>query len=290
MAKKVNKSKPQTININPNQPPPPKPKRQIGQYDKIFQENLAKLLPLLIKEVLKMDIVYREQLPTRVQHTEERDPDMPIEQYVVYIGNEKPKNITGYFKTTKMTHEYTVIDFSDIPYKVFLESNIPEVIVFSILGNLTGSTPKNVAIEAVQRINALESGELKKKKYFKQLRIVANIRNLAPLIDKVMENITQYFVPERDPWFNKGFQQGEEKKEVALKREFTALSLISPDHSVEKIARLLEVSVEYVEGIKNEVAQIRVLLETNTIAQTARLLGVPFDYVRKIKKELGFQA
>ena len=120
-----------------------------------------------------MDIVHREQLPTRVQHTEERepdilelvqlrdntrkalhievqlrdekdmnirladyylmlyriDPDMPIEQYVVYIGNEKPKNITGYFQTTKMTHEYTVIDFSDIPYKVFLESNIPEVIV-----------------------------------------------------------------------------------------------------------------------------------------------------------------
>ena len=41
------------------------------------------------------------------------------------------------------------------------------------------------------------------------MRIVANIRNLAPLIDKVMENITQYFVPERDPWFNKGFQQAD---------------------------------------------------------------------------------
>ena len=105
-----------------------------------------------------------------------------------------------------------------------------------------------------------------------------------------MENITQYFVPERDPWYNKGFQMGEEKQDKANKREFTALSLLTPDHSVARIARQLEVSVEYVEGIKKEVAQIRVLLETNTIAQTARLLGVPFDYVRKIKKELGFQA
>ena len=124
------------------------------------------------------------------------------------------------------------------------------------------------------------------------MRIVANIRNLAPLIDKVMENITQYFVPERDPWYNKGIAVGETKKDAANKREFTTRLLLKTDHSVELIALLVgdEVTAEYVEGIKNEVAQIRVLLETNTIAQTARLLGVPFDYVRKIKKELGFQA
>ena len=54
MAKRVKKPKPQTVNINPNQPQPTKPKPQVGQYDKIFQENLDKLLPLLIKEVLKI--------------------------------------------------------------------------------------------------------------------------------------------------------------------------------------------------------------------------------------------
>ena len=73
MAKKVNKPKAQTIGTNPN---PLKPKRQVGQYDKIFQENLSKLLPLLIKDVLGMDIVHKEQLPTRVQHTQERAPDI----------------------------------------------------------------------------------------------------------------------------------------------------------------------------------------------------------------------
>ena len=173
MAKKVNKPKPQAISIN--SPQPTKPKRQVGQYDKIFQENLSKLLPLLIKDVLGMDIVHKEQLPTRVQHTQERapdilervqlrdntrkalhievqlkdendmnmrladyylmlyriDPDIPIEQYVVYIGNEKPKHIMGYFQTDKMTHRYTVISFSDIPYELFLKSNAPEIVVFA---------------------------------------------------------------------------------------------------------------------------------------------------------------
>ena len=76
MAKKNNTPKPQTVNINSTQPQKPKPKKQSGQYDKIFQENLEKLLPLLIEKVLGMDIVHREQLPTRVQHTQERAPDI----------------------------------------------------------------------------------------------------------------------------------------------------------------------------------------------------------------------
>ena len=96
-------------------------------------------------------------------------------------------------------------------------------------------------------------------------------RSLAPLIDKVMENITQYFVPERDPWYNKGFQNGEEKQDQVNKREFTALFLISTDFPVEKIARLVERPVDYVEGIKKELTQIRILLETkNSITKTAR--------------------
>ena len=217
MAKKVSKSK-----------------RQVAQYDKIFQENLAKLLPLLIEKVLGMDIVRKEQLPTRVQHTEEREPDIlelvqlrdntrkvlhmevqlkdekdvnvrladyylmlyriapniPIEQYVVYIGNGKPKHITGYFQTDNMTHRYHVISFSDIPYELFLQSNVPEIIVFAILGDLGKTPPRDVAIATVQRINAVESGELRKKKFFKQLRIVANIRNLGTL-KKQLITVTQ---------------------------------------------------------------------------------------------------
>ena len=98
-----------------------------------------------------------------------------------------------------------------------------------------------------------------------------------------MENISQYFVPERDPWYNKGIAIGE----GASKREFTALSLISTDLSVEKIAHLVQRPIDYVEGIKKELTQIRILLETkNSITKTAQLVGVPFDYVKKIKQAL----
>ena len=102
-----------------------------------------------------------------------------------------------------------------------------------------------------------------------------------------MENITQYFVPERDPWYNKGFQLGEEKQAEVDKREFTALFLISTDFPVEKIARLVEKSIDYVETVKQELTQIRILLASkNSIRKTSQLMGVTFDYVKKIKQAL----
>ena len=102
-----------------------------------------------------------------------------------------------------------------------------------------------------------------------------------------MENITQYFVPERDPWYNKGFQMGEEKQAKVDKREFTARLLVKTGHSNELIAILADVPVDYVEAIKIELTQIRILLEAkNSITKTAKSVGVSFDYVKKIKQAL----
>ena len=76
---------------------------------------------------------------------------------------------------------------------------------------------------------------------------------------KIEVNITQYFVPERDPWYNKGIAIGEERGEEATKREFTALLLISTDFTVERISRLVQRPVDYVNTVKTELTQIRIL-------------------------------
>ena len=102
-----------------------------------------------------------------------------------------------------------------------------------------------------------------------------------------MENITQYFVPERDPWYNKGIAIGEERGEERKKREFTARLLLKSDYSVEVIAILTDASVDYVNTVKTELTQIRILLESkNSITKTAKTVGVTFDYVKKIKEAL----
>lgn len=50
-------------------------KRQSGQYDKIIKENLDVTLPVIIRELLGIEIVESEELPDDLQHTKERRPD-----------------------------------------------------------------------------------------------------------------------------------------------------------------------------------------------------------------------
>ena len=49
--------------------------KQVNQYDKIIKENLEITLPVIIKEILGLDILVSEELPDDVQHTKERKPD-----------------------------------------------------------------------------------------------------------------------------------------------------------------------------------------------------------------------
>lgn len=50
-------------------------KQQANQYDKIIKENLELTLPVIVGEVLGLDIVKSVELPDDLQHTKERKPD-----------------------------------------------------------------------------------------------------------------------------------------------------------------------------------------------------------------------
>ena len=50
-------------------------KKQGSSYDKIIKENLEVTLPVIIKDLLGLQIVVSEELPDDVQHTKERKPD-----------------------------------------------------------------------------------------------------------------------------------------------------------------------------------------------------------------------
>ena len=65
--------------VMPNQPQP-------NQYDKILHENLAVTLPVIIREVLGLDIIASEDLPDGVQHTKERIPDV-LRKVTDALGN-----------------------------------------------------------------------------------------------------------------------------------------------------------------------------------------------------------
>jgi hypothetical protein len=50
--------------------------KESKQYDKILQECIEGALPGIIKKVLNINVSKSEELPDRVQHTKEREPDV----------------------------------------------------------------------------------------------------------------------------------------------------------------------------------------------------------------------
>lgn len=59
---------------------------QTNQYDKLLKENLEQTLPVIIREVLDLDIVQIEEIPDDIQHTKERKPDA-LKKVTDSLGN-----------------------------------------------------------------------------------------------------------------------------------------------------------------------------------------------------------
>jgi len=81
-------------------------KQQASQYDKIIKENLEITLPVIIRELLGLDIVASEELPDDIQHTKERKPDAL-------------KKVTDSLGNTFILHlEFQIKDERDMVYRM----------------------------------------------------------------------------------------------------------------------------------------------------------------------------
>ena len=79
--------------------------------------------------------------------------------------------------------------------------------------------------------------------------VLGRLRKLDLNIQKVMDSISQYIKIEEDVLYLKGVESTSENKN----RQFVISLLNGTDFSVEKIANLASVSVDFVEKIKAEI-------------------------------------
>ena len=267
-----------------------------SSYDKIFKENLDKSLKTIIQDISGLKIVKSEPLPTRMQHTKERDPDelsliwLPdgtqrilhaevhlkdeydinfrmceyhvllkrkkkvpnVVQYVIYIGIEDPKHITGIWETESLVFHYNVIVLKNIPYKTFLDANTPEAVILSILGDFQDADPEIVSTRIVERIDKLSKTHGEKEKFYAQLRVISKLRKLQPLIEKIMTNISKFIDVADDPLYLEGKLEG--KLEGYLEKEIENVKslIINTEFDDAHIAFLMGVHLELVQKLRKE--------------------------------------
>ncbi|WP_256009596.1 hypothetical protein [Desertivirga xinjiangensis] len=196
-----------------------KPGRQSGQYDKIIRENLEVTLPIIIKEVLGIEVSSIEELPDDIQHTKERRPDglkkittssgetfvlhiefqlindnemiyrmleyramlmrlykLPVKQYVIFLGEQLPPMVT-HINDDLLQYSYPLLMISEMNYRLFLNSDNPEVKMLALLADLTNKDPYSIVKEVVTGIQQHTKGDLTGSRYFNQLRIFVKLRS-----------------------------------------------------------------------------------------------------------------
>ncbi|WP_421826125.1 hypothetical protein [Larkinella sp.] len=270
-----------------------KQSRQVNQYDKIFRENLEAVIPNFVNQVLGITVVVAEEIPDDIQHTKERKPDLlkkitddkgrtfilhlefqvfdesemvyrmaeydimllrkyrlPVEQYVIYLGAGQPK-MPVRFSGPKHQFEFSLIIFSTIDYRLFLKSNEAAEIVLGILGSFQGEPPEQALRNIANRIAEISHSDFSLKRYYAQLRILAQLRSLELELTKVMIRASDFFKEERDPLYMRGVEKEGLKKNI----DFTKALLAENKFSIEDIARLVDVSVDFVKQMKKEMEQ-----------------------------------
>ena len=183
-----------------------------------------------------------------------RKYELPVHQYVIYLGKSRLK-MTAKFQGINLTFRYNLLEIKQISYTTFLKSKKPEEIVLAILANFEKETPENALKRIIHRLEETTQGDLALKRYFKQLRILAQLRKLeSKLKEIIMDSIAKYIDEEKDVAFLIGLDKGFDKGFDKGKETFITNLLAQTDFGLEKIASLANTTVEFVKQVKHKLS------------------------------------
>ncbi|MBB3840035.1 hypothetical protein FHS57_004048 [Runella defluvii] len=172
---------------------------------------------------------------------------LPIYQYVIFLGKGQPKMET-HLTDVGLTFEYNLLSINSVDYKIFLKSNRPEEIVLSVLANFGQETSENALKDIILRLEETTSGDLALKRYFKQLRILAQLRKLEQKLKNiVMDSIAKYIDEKRDV----AFLIGQEKTEERIVRNLLSKMSLT----LEQIAEIAGVTVGFVKSVQRQLTE-----------------------------------
>jgi hypothetical protein len=166
--------------------------------------------------------------------------------------------MTDHIRSETMNFKYRLIILSTIDYQLLLRSNNPEEKMLAILANFGGGDPKRTIENIVNQVVTASKGNFSKLRHVQQLRILAQLRNLAPESLQIMDSIANYISEEKDILYRRGERKGIEKGmekgiEKGMKKEketFVRNLLLNTNFTIAKIAGLTNATEAFVKKIK----------------------------------------
>jgi hypothetical protein len=109
----------------------------------------------------------------------ERKYKIPVKQFVIFLGPDKPTMPTE-LDRERLKFSFPLVSLSTLDYHIFLNSDKPEEIILGILANFQGENPESALKQILVRVKETTKGDFSLDRYFNQLRVLAQLRNLEP--------------------------------------------------------------------------------------------------------------
>lgn len=168
-----------------------------------------------------------------------------VKQFVIFLGATSPKMPTQ-LNEEMLQFKFPLVALSELDYHIFLTSNKPEEIILSILANFKNEEPESVLTQIINRIEETTKGDFSLDRYFNQLRVLAQLRNLELKLKNAMDSIAKYIKEERDVLYLRGLDKGKES--------FVLFLLKEDNRTLEQIADIAGVTVDFVKTVKQKIS------------------------------------
>lgn len=179
----------------------------------------------------------------------ERKYKIPVKQFVIFLGADDPKMPTE-LDREMLKFKFSLISLSTLDYHLFLKSNKPEEVILGILANFKDENPEDALTQILVRIKETTKGDFSLNRYFNQLRVLAQLRNLELNLKNAMDSIAEYIKEEKDVLFLRGLDKGQQKEQVKI---ITNL-LQKLNLPFEQIADIAGTTVEFVKSVHRQIS------------------------------------
>jgi predicted transposase YdaD len=182
----------------------------------------------------------------------ERKYKLPVKQFVIFLGSGK-STMPMQLDREMLKFKFPLVVFSELDYHIFLNSDKPEEIILGILANFEGEDPDMALRQIINRVKETTKGELSLNRYFNQLRVLAQLRNLELNLKIAMDSIAEYIKEERDVLFLRGLDKGEEAAREREQTKFVTNLIQKLDLSFEQIAEISGTTVDFVKKVQQQI-------------------------------------
>lgn len=230
-----------------------------ADYLSVVEQNNGRkfILHLEFQTTSESNMVERMQLYYSLLR---RKHNLPVVQKVLYFGS-RPANMRTTLSSEEIFSGFELISLNQQSYKNFIDSNIPEELILTILTNFEDKDEVAIVKHVIRKLQETNQSEIAFKKYVKQLVVLSRLRGLNETIRTAIQKMPITYNIEEDSFYKEGLKRGLEKvkKEKELRqrekelrqreKEQAIIQMLNDGIPSEKIATYLNVSLPIVNDI-----------------------------------------